>query len=418
MTRVFLSAFVLALLACEHAGDLPEKIQFRSKREAAAGLLQVELQLASMEDFLENTPAIRGRQDRLDAIQFIRAHIARCEGWLAETETDQRQLAAAHVGLDLAGVGYDLIRVDLEATLRQLSGLARPAGNAGLKAIWSGIRSLERDPSSATSREVTAALLYAEERRDALLATVPKANVLRPGVLAASSASSAYVLARAAMAAGPVLVRLGSGFLANPSGVAMGVEVSAGGVAAISVVASSGAVILTEVEVIALAQAGALSVTAIQLAMMANGRPPKVPDPRKFAEWVGKAPTRPPQNPDSEPTKFQVKYAGPKERLVESASGAKIWADGVREADCRLLEAKLVTKPEISPFVESSRPVHEVIRAKMRAEFSSYAAIIRDPSSPAVALEVITNDARAVPFFESLLRELQIPGGVVVRPFP
>jgi len=415
MTRASLIAFVLALLACEHAGDLPGKIQLRSKRESAAGLLQVELQLATMEDFLENTPAIRGQQDRLDAIRFIRAHITRCEGWLAET--DQRHLAAAHVGLDLAGVGYDLIRVDLEATLRQLSGLARPAGNAGLKEIWSGIRLLERDPSSATSREVTSALLYAEERRDALLATVPKANVLRPGVLAASSASSAYSLAKAAMAAGPVLGRL-TGFLTNPAGAGLGVEISGRGVAAVSIVASNGALVLTEVEVIALAQAGALSATAIKLAMMASGRPPKVPDPRRFAEWVKKAPMRAPQQPDAPFMKFQVKVAGPHERYFRAPTGEEIWADGVRELDCRLLEAKFVQKPDGSPFVSADNLMREKIRDSIRAEFGKYAAVLRDPASPAVALEVITNEARAVPFFESVLKELGIPGQVVVIPFP
>jgi hypothetical protein len=58
------------------------------------------------------------------------------------------------------------------------------------------------------------------------------------------------------------------------------------------------------------------------------------------------------------------------------------------------------------------------MRADVRKEFLRYAAVIRDPASPAVALEVITNDARAVPFFESVLAELGIPGNVVVRPFP
>jgi len=416
MTRLLTIATLLALLACEHIGEQPEP-RLRSKRESAVGLLRVELQLAALEDFLQHGPDVPDGRVRLEEVRFLRAHIARCERWLAETETDRRRLATAHVGLDLAGVGYDLVRVDLEATLRHLGGLARRSSNTGLEAIWRGIRSLERDPSTATSREMTAHLLLAEEQRDTLLATVPRANVLRPGVLAASHTSSAYSLAKAAMAAGPVLGRL-AGFLTNPAGAAVGVEVSAGGAAAVSVVASGGALVLTEVEVIALAQAGALSATAIQLAMMANGRPPKVPDPRRFAEWVKQAPARPAQRPDTEPTRFQVKYAGPVERLLQATSGERVWADGVREADCRILEAKLVTKPETSPYVRAWKEVHEWMRADVRNEFIRYAAIIRDPASPAVALEVITNEARAVPFFESVLKELGIPGQVVVRPFP
>lgn len=408
---------ILALLACGHLHEGREEIQPRTRRESAAGLLQVELQLASLEDFLQRMPGIPDGQNRIAAIRFLRTHIARCARWLAEEDQDRRRLAAAHVGLDLAGVGYDLIRVDLEATLRHLGGLARRSSNAGLEAIWRGVRSLEEDPSTATSHEVTADLLLAEERRDVLLKIVPVANILRPGVLAASSTGSAYSLAKAAMAAGPVLGRLAA-FLTKPGGPTLGVKVSASGAVALNVVVSSEALVLSEAEVIALAQAGAISVTAIQLAMMANGRPPKVPDPRRFAEWANKAPTCLPQRPDTEPTKFQVRYAGPVEKLLQASSGEKVWADGTRPGDCRILEVKMVTKPESSPYVRAWKEVHEWIRNDVRREFSRYAAIIRDPASPAVALEVVTNEPRAVPFFQSVLQKMGIPGEVVVRPFP
>lgn len=418
VSRARFAVAVLACVACEHAeGPPPGELQPRTKRESAAGLLQVELQLAALKDFIEHNPAVPSREARLEEVRFLRAHIARCEGWLAEADADRRRLIAAHVGLDLSAVGYDLVRNDLEATLHHLAGLVRPPTNAALKRIWHGVRALEADPGSATSPETTSDLVYAETQRDSVMATAPWANILRVGVVAAANTSSAYSLANAATAAGPVLGRL-SGALAAPAGAAMGVEVSAGGAAAMSLVTSSGAIVLTEVEVIALVQAGALSATAVQLMMMANGRPPKVPDPKRFGDWVKQAPTRPPQQPESEPTRFQVKYAGPVERQLQASSGEKIWADGVREADCRILEAKMVTDPSNSPYVRSWKEVHEWMRADVRKEFLRYAAVIRDPSSPAVALEVITNDARAVPFFESVLTELGIPGDVVVRPFP
>src|SRR3954464_9883852 len=270
MKRLLPAALVLLALACEHGAEPRDEIQPRPKRESAAGLLQAELQLTSLQDFVEYTPGIPNKEARLAGIQFLRAHIGRCEGWLAETETDRRQLMAAHVGLDLVGVGYDLIRVDLEATLHHLGGLARKSGNVGLEAIWRSIRTLERDPSAATSRELTADLLDAKDRRNDLLITGPMANDLRPGVLAASNTSGAYGLAKAATVGGPALARL-AGFLTNPEGAAVGVEVSASGAAVVSVVAGSGAVVLTEAEIIALAQTGAISVAAIQLAMMANG---------------------------------------------------------------------------------------------------------------------------------------------------
>jgi hypothetical protein len=416
MRRLILVVPAFLLLACEHLVEQPPAVQPRSKRESAAELLRVELQLAALEDFLQYVQDIQDRQDRLEAVRFLRAHISRCEGWLEESETNPRRLAAAHVGLDLVGVGYDLIRTDVQATQRHLGGLARPAANAGLNTIWRRIRSLERDPTTATNAEVTADLLDAKDRRDDLLRTVPAANFLRPGVLAASNTSSAYGLAKAATAAGPALGRLAR-LLANPEGAAMGVEISAGGVAALSVVAGSGALVLTEAEIIALAQASAISVTAIKLAMMASGRPPKVPDPERFAEWVKNAPTRPAQQPEAQFGKYQIKVAGPTERLLRATSGEEIWADGVREADCRLLEAKFAKDPDGSPFVSANNLMREKIRDSIRAEFIKYAAVLRDPSSPAIALEVITNEPRAVAFFESLLKELGITGEVVVRPF-
>ena len=55
-----------------------------------------------------------------------------------------------------------------------------------------------------------------------------------------------------------------------------------------------------------------------------------------------------------------------------------------------------------------------MIRDKELEQFSRYAAVLKDPATPAVGLELILNDARAVPFFESLMRELGTPGRIVV----
>jgi len=71
-------------------------------------------------------------------------------------------------------------------------------------------------------------------------------------------------------------------------------------------------------------------------------------------------------------------------------------------------------------FIEGSQcneMVRTLVRTEERTQFRKYAAILDDPETPAVGLEVIINDSRAVPFFESLLRELRIPGLVVVKPW-
>jgi hypothetical protein len=109
---------------------------------------------------------------------------------------------------------------------------------------------------------------------------------------------------------------------------------------------------------------------------------------------------------------------GPKEYLFKAPSGEKIWADGVRVENCHLRETEYAGDPKTSPFLSSSNKVHELIRNQARDEFRRYAEVIRDPRSPALGLEVITNDARAVPLFQSWLKEFGIPGHVVVKPFP
>ncbi|WP_407653817.1 hypothetical protein [Archangium lipolyticum] len=83
-----------------------------------------------------------------------------------------------------------------------------------------------------------------------------------------------------------------------------------------------------------------------------------------------------------------------------------------------MLETKYIEKPGMSPFIEGSAcndDIRQIIRTKQEKEFGRYAAVILDPATPAVGLEVIVNDARALPFFRELMSELGIPGRVVVK---
>lgn len=136
-----------------------------------------------------------------------------------------------------------------------------------------------------------------------------------------------------------------------------------------------------------------------------------------FARWVRNAKRRPAQS-SPEAYRYQQKHAGPEELLVEGG-GEKIWADGARLETARLVEAKFIANPEKSPFIPGSEcnpRVRAVILEEVTAEFRRYAAVLADARTPAVALEVIVNEARAAPFFEGLLRTLGIPGEVIVRP--
>jgi hypothetical protein len=82
------------------------------------------------------------------------------------------------------------------------------------------------------------------------------------------------------------------------------------------------------------------------------------------------------------------------------------------------LDAKFVGNPGRSPFIPDSN-MPDFIRAKIQVnlegEFSRYAAVINDPSNPLVGLRVITNNQDAVPYFQGLMNQFNIPGTVVVR---
>lgn len=300
-----LMAAAILAAACEgNPRPEPDPV-IRSPQESAAGLLKVELQLAAIEDFISTTPDVPSSKNRLDAIAFFRAHIVRCAGWLADPDEGTWRPVAANVGLDLAGVGYDLVRTDLEATFRNLDGLAREPANKGLNALFDAARAQERAPSDSRSLDIARPLMFAVEQRDNLMRALPVANVMRAGVQSASIVSGGYSLARAVVAAGPALQRLAA-FLGGP--VRASLSVAPGG-AAIQLVASGGALVVTEAELLALVKAGTISVAAVQLHFMASGRPPKVPDPGAFADWIQKAPKRPASIHDAE-GEFQVKQCG------------------------------------------------------------------------------------------------------------
>ncbi|HSP79055.1 MAG TPA: restriction endonuclease fold toxin-2 domain-containing protein [Myxococcaceae bacterium] len=147
-----------------------------------------------------------------------------------------------------------------------------------------------------------------------------------------------------------------------------------------------------------------------------RGSPTKVPNSKAFASWVKEAPKRAVRQ-DKDEFRFQASQAGKEEYLLRGG-GEQVWVDGVRRSDAHLLEVKFVMNPGGSPFIQGSscsEGVRLAIREKELAQFRRYAAILKDPDTPAVGLEVITNEARAVPFFESILQELGIPGRVVVR---
>lgn len=415
--RALLLAIAVFAVGCSHL----ETVRRMDSREVATGLLRLEIDSAQ----LEKTVMQRGLESKTFNARPLREDIRYSAELLKRAVgtpgADPTLLGAAQAGLNITGLEYDLLRTDVEATSRGVDKTVRSSCALGLGAVQEGMAALRKDPAWATREvlELNRVLVTAEDQRDAVMTVAPKANALRAGVTAAQIASGALAL-KTLVQTGPAALSRLIAWLRGARGEMAMLEfaaVGANGVGA-RVISSAGALTLTDAEVIALAQVGQLSATAVSLYMLANGKPPKVPDPKAFENWARSAPKRL-VKPGTERLRYQIKQCGPEEALITSADGkVKIWADGTRAADSYLLEAKFVGAPETSPYIEGSTcnaEVRAMIRGEMVQEFEKYAAVIRDPNTPAMALEVVINDARAVAYFEGILNELGIPGHVIVR---
>jgi hypothetical protein len=413
LLKVAVLAFGVLGLACEHdpASQSPPEAEGRAR--VAARLLKIELDARLLRRRADD-PTLAHYTARLDAIDALLAHIAVTTRYLAE---DRRR--AAEVGTDVAGVTFDLMRADLEATVRHSGGVIRSDCNKGLEWAGIGIQGLAVGPDWADrTSEVAQALARASFHRDNVVRAAPIVEVMKAGVAAASitsAAASVFSLARSGLA---VLARLSAWM--ESGGAAFGVlQAAPEGGAAIQMVTSAGALTLTHAEVMILVNAGQLSATAAALHMMASGQPPKLPQQAKaFEQWASKLPARP--TPATSPEgKYEVAKTGPLNHQVQGSGHDPIWADGLRASDGHVLEAKHVGDATISPYVDGSS-CPDAIRAKvlekLMFEFERYAAVVRDTSNPVVGLEVIVSDAKAVPLFERLMAQFSIPGQVVVSP--
>jgi hypothetical protein len=133
-------------------------------------------------------------------------------------------------------------------------------------------------------------------------------------------------------------------------------------------------------------------------------------------QWKDGLPTR--ETPTGRPSgRYEVEMTGPRNYEM-SAGDVKINADGFREFDATALEAKHVGSQTRSPFVPGSDApefVRNAARLEIEKELQRYKVIIDSSATPVRGLEIVTNDARAVPYFEQLLDKYDMVGRVVVK---
>lgn len=374
--------------------------------------IQVQVDLVRLQLF-----ALQGASFQTTAPDRVTEHIGRV---VARLLTEREDLYSSGTGVNLAGIAYDVLRTDVEATKRGIRGPIRSSVNQAARELWKGMDAYEADPAWASERRLDAMLLV---RRAAwhsynAMAAAPLINVMKPGVAAASIMGGALSLATLTKAGLPALQRLVAfmkGAKAEEGALAIA---GAGASTTIRVVVASGeGLVLTTSEVAALVEAGALSAASLNLLMAVTSKP-KPFVPKAFEEWAKSLPKKP-INGDSPHVRYQIQHCGPEEFQVYSDGKEIGWADGLSLEDGYILDTKRIDNPKRSPYIEGS-DFPKKVRAKLEAQelqqLRKYGAAVLDPSKPPVGIRIITNDPQAVPFFQALLSRAGIPGQVIVLP--
>ena len=111
---------------------------------------------------------------------------------------------------------------------------------------------------------------------------------------------------------------------------------------------------------------------------------------------------------------FEVEQTGPYNYTVPARDDT-IDIDGYRGTTIQ--DAKFVEKPDVSPYINGSN-VPDFLRRfaleDQQWEFERFARVINDRAVPSISPEVLTNDSRAVPYFQNLIIRCEIPDTVTV----
>jgi hypothetical protein len=258
-----------------HVAEGQADRQARQQLAQTAGrLLLIDMHTEQMRPLFMADLNLKSQYDMLrDHIDYVTSLLQRAT---QSSPIDVNLLRAAEVCVDLAGLAYDLMRADREATAHGIAGVVRASTNRGLAWIWEGMRELKTDPLWAVTqaRHAQIVLSRAEVHRDNVLRVAPIANVMKAGVTAASMASAAWSLAQATAAGINALGRVADWMRGMSLQVgAVALEGGLGGMSiGMRIVSAGGSIALTADEVAALAEAGVISSSTLNLYMMARAQ--------------------------------------------------------------------------------------------------------------------------------------------------
>jgi hypothetical protein len=136
--------------------------------------------------------------------------------------------------------------------------------------------------------------------------------------------------------------------------------------------------------------------------------------------WVRGLPSTPLTNA-ADWADYQRRVAGPFVYTMPTGGLRPINADGFRPLDGAIIDAKYVKDSSCSVYNLNNgnkvfEPAYQNVFAQSGDEFTRYRQAIGYSSNEAKFLEVETNDPRALPYFQFLMAEHQVPG--LVRSVP
>jgi hypothetical protein len=260
---------VCMLVGCEGTRERPADPQIRVRLAEEMFIYQVRL-----DDLREqlDLPSVQANTS-LDQVQRLESAFALSGRMLEQYDAtgDVNALHAGEVGRSFAGIGYEVIATKIDATAHGQGALIQNGANRALGSVWAGLKKFMADPKFflRDPRGTAALFNQAQSDRDNICAVAPIAYQATLALNAALITEGALSLARLTQAGIPALARIVEWMRAG--GASEGVLMTAGaGGAGVALVTTGGALVLTDAEVIALAEAGRLSTAALGLYVLAR----------------------------------------------------------------------------------------------------------------------------------------------------
>jgi hypothetical protein len=145
--------------------------------------------------------------------------------------------------------------------------------------------------------------------------------------------------------------------------------------------------------------------------------PPYAPaDQAAAAAWAATLNTRDPNYGTPDDIAYQIRTAGQPERYMPTGTGGGVWADGYRDTDGAIVDAKHVRQQGCSPRtlagLNEEQFATQLLAPRDHNEVERYGEAIANPNNHARYLEIDTDDPETVGYWQYLAAAHHVPSDV------